>query len=86
MASESASDRPVNGESPEPEVAITFRFNARTGDLASVSGNVSVQQLLLVAFEANQIAVSIRAGMQSRSLVGASDIADIRKHLARERR
>lgn len=77
-------DIPIIGKEAE-EQTITFHF-APNGDLARIDGNVNLSQLLIVAFEATQLAVGYRAATMMQQSAMQRTLADVKDRLAKERR
>jgi len=65
------------------ESQLTFVFS-ETGDLARIDGTASMQQLLFVAFEATQLAASIRAGLQMQQAQASAELESVKANLERE--
>jgi hypothetical protein len=76
---------PIIGAKPsDDEVAsITFTFSPN-GDLHRVDGNLNLTQLLIVSFEAAQLASEMRAAVRMQAAQAAAQMASVRDHLAKE--
>lgn len=75
----------LGGKAEDEGASITFSF-APNGDLKAISGTVSMVQLLMVAFEATQLATGVRGQIASRAMQSADDISRIARDLEREQK
>jgi hypothetical protein len=73
----------IGAKPKESEQTITFVFS-ENGDLARIDGNVNLSQLLIVAFEATQLAVGIRGSMMMQQMQNQAALQKVAADLAKE--